>query len=402
MSQTDRLTTGRPFVFSVVFIVFFAGCARAQVGSSGTDALSLGGSYYYGSFIANDPRLQYVQDGRTVLGEISIASQTSGKKEWQRASGNPEIGLAFLYGRSGSSQYIGSLSSLVPFINFHLYRTGIFALNFRLGAGATWVQKVFNPETDYKNLVISTHLNACINLVLASRIQLLPRTSLDLGVSFTHISNGGIKVPNLGLNIPSLAAGIRYSLTRPGGPPAKPSDAYPAKLSDTARATANTVTALPATALAAAAITDKKIHYYVYAFVAGKESYPIESAVYLVNVFSLEALKNFSPTGRVGAGINFTYDRAQTTEVLTRTVYSFSSSKSLWQASVYGVYEYVTGNLSFPLQIGYYLYNNYKINTIWQNIGIKYRFSAHWTAGIGLKAHLGNGDFIQGGLGYRF
>src|SRR5450631_1125424 len=321
MSQTDRLTAGRPFVFSVVFVVFFAGCVHAQgvdsssgvrTGTSpgqGTDPLLFGGSYYYGSFIANDPRLQYVQDGRTVLGEISIASQTSGKKEWQRASGNPEIGLAFLYGRSGSSQYIGSLSSLVPFINFHLYRTGIFAVNFRLGAGATWVQKIFNPETDYKNLVIGTHLNACINLVLASRIQILPRTGLDLGVSFTHISNGGIRVPNLGLNIPSLMAGIRYSLTRPGGAQKIRDEEGPS-------------------AAASAAAPDKKIHYYVYAFVAGKESYPIESAIYLVNVFSVEAMKNFSPTGRLGAGINFTYDRAQTKEVLTRTVYSFTSSQS--------------------------------------------------------------------------
>lgn len=369
------------FVFPLALCIAFFSPALAQISgdpirrcdSSLLHSLSFGIQAHYGSFIANEPKLQSVQDGHTFLGEFDITSQTSGRRAWQQAAGYPEIGLAFLYGQSGASEYIGHLAAILPFMNFPLYKTGVFTANLRLAVGPAWVQKIFNPETNYENLVIGSHLNACLNILFSSRIRILPHTDLELGLSFTHISNGSFKLPNLGLNIPALSAGIRYELfpfRRPHLAPLPP--------------------------------IKKKIHYYFYSFVAGKESLPLESAVYLVNVFNLEALKDFSRTGRIGGGVNMTLDRAQSVEVPYSQIFAFDRSKSQWQASVYVAYEYVIGNLSLPLQVGYYLYNNYPVQSFYETAGVKYKFAAHWSAGFALKAHLGNGDFFQWGLGYQF
>jgi lipid A 3-O-deacylase PagL len=336
-------------------------------------SLSFAVRAHYGSFIANEPKLQSVQDGHTFLGEFDIISQTSGNRAWQQAAGYPQIGLAFLYGQSGASEYIGHMAAVLPFINFPLYKTSGFTANLRLAVGPAWVEKIFNPETNYQNLVIGSHLNACLNALVSARIRILPRTDLELGLSFTHISNGSIQLPNLGLNIPALSAGFRYELFpfhRPHKEPLPP--------------------------------IKKKIRYSFYSFVAGKESLPLESAVYLVNVFNLEALKDISRTSRFGGGINMTLDRAQSTEVPYSVVFAFDRSQSQWQASVYIAYEYVVGNLSFPLHVGYYLYNNYPVASIYETAGVNYKFATHWSAGFALKAHLGNGDFIQWGLGYQF
>lgn len=329
--------------------------------------------FHCGSFIANKPKLQYVQDGYTFLGEFDILSRTIGTRPWQQFANYPKIGLAILYGQSGASTYIGHVAALLPFVNFQLYETGGITANLRMGVGPGWVQKVFNPETNYQNLVIGSHLNACLNLMLSTEMRLLPHTFLDLGFSFTHLSNGSFTLPNLGLNIPALTVGLRYDLF----PEQKRLHQYvpPPK---------------------------KKINYYLYSFVAGKQSLPLESAVYLVNVFNAEALKDFSRTGRFGGGINMTLDRANSIQVPYSPTFAFDRSMSHWQASVYVAYEYVIGNLSLPIQVGYYLYNNYPVNSIYQNIGIKYRFAPHWIAGFALKAHLGDGDFIQWGLGYKF
>jgi hypothetical protein len=323
--------------------------------------------------MADAPKLQYVRDGHTRMVELDVMAQTTGKRSWQQTAHYPQAGLAFLYGESGASVYIGHIAAVLPVISFPLYEAGGITLNGRMGVGPAWVQKVFNAGTNYENFVIGSHLNACINLMLSSEIRLLPRASLDLGVSFTHISNGGIALPNLGLNVPALTAGLRYDL-------------FP-------RQTRIKRTLAP---------VKKKTSLYLYSFVAGKQSLPLKSAVYLVNVFNLEALRDLSRTSRLGGGINMTLDRAGSREVPYSPTFVFDRSQSHWQASVYAVYEYVVDKLSFPLQAGYYLYNKYPVNSIYQNIGVKYRFAAHWSAGFALKAHLGNGDFLQWGLGYKF
>ena len=328
---------------------------------------------HYGSFITNVPKLQYVKNGYTVLGELDVSSQTTGTRSWQQSSNYPEIGMALLYGQTGASEYIGHMAALLPFMNFHLYETGGISANLRLALGPAWVEKPFNAETNYENLVIGSHLNACLNILLSTSVRILPRTDLDIGFSFTHVSNGSFTLPNLGLNIPSFSAGLKYEL-------------FP-----TQRRIHKVLPPMK-----------KKINYYFFTAVAGKESLPLESAVYLVNVFNVEALKDFSRTGRFGFGINMTLDRANSIEVPYSAIFAFDKSMSHWEAAVYGVYEYVIGDLSFPLQVGYYLYNNYPVSSIYETAGVKYRFAPHWCAGFALKAHLGNGDFIQWGLGYKF
>ena len=194
-----------------------------------------------------------------------------------------------------------------------------------------------------------------------------------MGVSFMHMSNGSIKLPNLGLNIPAASLGLKYVLN-PGLRKIK-TDIEEVK---------------------------KKVYYYLFTFVALKEAYPLESPLRLVNLISFEILKDFSRTGRFGGGFNLTYDRALSTEVVNSITFAFDNSKLRLEASIYGSYEYVMGNLSIPLQIGAYLYNNYPVTEIYEMIGVRYRFSDHWIAECGLKAHVTNGDFIQWGVGYKF
>jgi hypothetical protein len=278
-----------------------------------------------------------------------------------------------LFGKSGGDKYIGNIGGLVPFINFPLYKKNRFKMNCKFGLGTGWVQKPFNVQTNYKDFVIGSHLNVCINLQVLSGLKIEKHTYLHIGFSLTHFSNGSIKLPNLGLNIPALSAGLEYSFN-----------------------------AQPKMIKRVVPPLKKKWHYYLFAFAAVKQALPLESPIRLVNLVTFEIMKDFSHTGRYGAGINLTYDRALSTEVPYSVTFAFDESKLKLEASIYGAYEYIIGNLSIPMQLGIYLYNNYQISKIYENIGIKYRLAQHWIAGVLLKAHLGNGDFIQWGVGYKF
>jgi Lipid A 3-O-deacylase (PagL) len=328
---------------------------------------------YYGFIDPNLPDLQYVIDSRPFLAELSISSQTTGKQYWQQSNGYPELGLSFLFGNSGSRQYIGNVYALVPYIQFSFFNASRINGSFRVGMGGAWVDKTFDPQSDYQNLIIGSHLNFCASLMASMGVRVLPGTYIDFGVSLTHISNGSAKLPNYGLNPVALSVGLKYDLHPP------------------LNMIRNTLPPV-----------DKKWGYYVYLFAAIKEAPPLESAVYLVNVLNLEAMKNFSHTGRFGGGISLTYDRSLTTEDNNSPQFTWDGSKLKLEAALYGAYEYVAGIISFPVHLGFYVYNNYMISSVYEEVGVRFRISDHFIFGGAVKAYLGHGDFIQWGLGYKF
>src|SRR5450432_320115 len=336
-----------------------------------THRLSIGIMGHYGFIDPSISTLAYVMYSHPELLELSVSTQTIGGQSWQQNNNFPEVGLAFLYGNSGSPKYLGHMTALIPFIKFYAFRSSRFYMGFRVGMGGAWVEKIFNKETNSKNLIIGSNMNFCANLMVSVGTKILPRSYLDAGFSLTHLSNGSMKLPNYGLNPISISAGIKYDLH----PPLK-----------------MIKSPLP--------LLNKKWNYYIYAFAAFKESPPIESPVYLVNIINAEVMKDFSYTDRIGAGINFTYDRSLVTQDLNSPGYHFDNSKLRLEVGLYLAYEYVAGNLSFPLQVGVYVYNNYLESTVYETVGIKYRIAEHWVIGGAVKAYLGKGDFIQWGIGY--
>lgn len=335
--------------------------------------LSFTGAIHYGLYNAGNPKLQAIIDSRPILGELDISTQTTGKKSWQQLGGYPVLGIGIIYGNSGSREYIGNLAGIFPFINIALYKKDIFSLNCRLGIGAGWVQKPFNVETNYENLVIGSHLNACINLRFTAAFRLARHLTSDLGISFTHFSNGSSKLPNLGLNIPTLTLGLKYTINPALRMINRSYDPAP-----------------------------KKVNYFLFVSGAVKEAYPLESATYLVTLFNFEVLKDFSYKGRFGGGLNLTYDPSLSTEVTNSVLYAFDQSKPKTEVSIYGSYEYVLGKFSLPLQFGVYLYNNYPVEWVYQVIGFRFRVDNHLILSAGLKTHFFNADFIQWGIGYKF
>ena len=355
----------------MLFLVFSAPAQNTS--SSFSQSLSFSAALHYGFSNPANIKLESIQNSRSFLEELDISSQTTGQKIWQQQAGYPIIGLSFLFGQSGSSQYIGNIAAILPFINGSIYRKDFFKLGWRFGIGPGWVQKPFNPQSNYQDLVIGSHLNACVNLQLFSTLKIWQKISINLGLSFTHLSNGSVKLPNLGLNMPALTLGVCYYL-----------HPHPAMVKRS----------LP--------LIPKKWNFFLFTFLAIKEAPPLESPPGWVNLLSFEVMRTISSSGRVGGGINLTYDRTLRTEIPNSLTFAFDDSKLKLEASLYGSYEYVMGNLSIPIQLGAYLYNNYVISEIYENIGVRWRLSPHWLAGMSLKAHLFKADFIQWGLGFQF
>ena len=332
---------------------------------------SIGTRFYYGSFITPSSKLEYVRDSYTSFGEVYLQYQMKGNKHWQVTHKYPQWGVSFLYGNTGSRQYIGNMRAAYAYINTPLLKSGNYTSSFLFGAGPGWINKPYDIYTNPKNTIIGSKFNAFIHLMLQNEIKITDRFFVNANLSFMHLSNGGATLPNLGLNIPVFSAGLRYAFSDPVIETKPISEKF-----------------------------RKKTTYKIYTTIGVKQWPWVGSNTYLINTVQLEAGRQISYNNSYGAGIIFFYDR--TLSHYASEANSKPPHRNKLQAGVYGSYEHFFGKLSFPMQAGAYVYNRYKSPVLFQQIGMRFHLTKHLSTEILLKTHMGKADFIHTGIGYNF
>jgi hypothetical protein len=329
---------------------------------------SFGGQAHYGSFITILPKAQYLRDSYSYFGEINF--QRNYKTQWLLDSQLVQWGGGFFFGNTGSRQYVGKMAGIFSFINLPLLHKNNFTSKLRMGGGLGWIEKPYNKNTNHKNVLLGTALNAYLNFIWQNEFKLTPKTFFNLGLSFSHLSNGSSTLPNLGLNIPAVSIGVRYAYNDEASPSRILKDSF-----------------------------QKKISYNLYASAGIKQHPWIGSKRYLVNVLSAEITKQASRKHQYGGGIILFYDRSL--EVNPRTITSDKREHNNFQAALLATYEYSIGRLSLPLQLGGYVFNHDVYSVIFQQAGLRYRFSKRFSAEMILKLYGGKADNFHAGIGYK-
>jgi hypothetical protein len=325
---------------------------------------------YYGSFLTHLPKAQYLRDSYSYFGELSISRQTDGQQDWQLANGLPQVGVALFYGNTGSRRYIGRMGGVFPFVAWRLYNTNGFKSSFRAGAGIGLVEKPYNKISNHKNVLVGSYGNAYIHFLWQNDVRLYSGLHLTAGFSFSHFSNGSSSLPNLGLNIPALSIGLRYSGVKDPRLVKRKLDPL------------------------------NKNSTFTILTTAGLKQFPwIESQRYLVNTVQLEWARRFRHSARYSGGAVLFYDRAL--EVNPAGILDQKRKGNKLQAGIYAGYEHLLGRLSVPVQLGLYVHNRDIYSALFQQLGFRYRITSQWSAQLAMKTHSGKADFIHLGVGYQ-
>ncbi len=351
-----------------VFILAFPFLARAQ--NHFQHSGSFGFQTHYGSFLTQSPKAAYLRDSYTSYHELYYQHQTSGNKPWHVANKLPQWGVAAFWGNTGSQQYMGHMAGAFGFMNVPLLKANRFTSKLRGAMGLGWVQKPYDKATNHKNVLIGSPINGFVQFLWQNELKVASRIFINAGLSFTHLSNGGSTLPNLGLNIPALSLGIRYGA---GEAFADPTFPYFEK---------------------------EKMTFTLFASAGTKQAPWVESSRYLVNTLSIEASKKIGYSSLVGGGALFYYDRSL--QVHPAGIPSLKRKGNFLQVGVFAAYEHQFGKVSVPLQLGAYVYNKDLSPQLFQNLGLRYRFHPNWSGQFILKTHMGQADHIHFGLGYHF
>lgn len=328
---------------------------------------------YFGFIVAHRPAMAHLVTSHLFMHEIGIQKIHNGEKKWEELYNYPTTGFSLIYTGLGDNPRLGTAAALVTFIDVPIKKNPHFTWNGRIGAGIGYISKIYHPEYNFENIAIGTKLNSTI--IGSTRVQwhVTNKFSLEAGFGLTHFSNGSIKTPNLGYNIPAINLGINYKLTEPP-----------------LQHAVDTVLSEP-----------QKMNYLIGAAVGLKENYPPGAATYWASSVSFLAEKIISQKSKAGLALDLFYDESLDEKLEMDSAKNVSKSVD-FRNGIGLYYALRIGRVSLPIQMGMYLAPLYTGDgSFYHRVGFKYDFTKRLVGNISLKSHFGKADYFEFGAFYK-
>ena len=317
--------------------------------------------------------------------EFNFKSKKYGRKPWHQHHNYPITGVDVFIYHIGEKEVFGNAVGVFPNVSFYIIQKQNWNFLFQLGGGVAYLSTHFHPVTNTVNNAIGSNLNNITNFKFQFDFRLHPKWTLNSGLSFTHFSNGATQLPNLGINIPSLAIGFKYTPS-----PLVKEDF----ISHEQEPLVN------------------RFGINSYVGIAYREHIVSGGPRYPTHIASLAGTFLISPVNRLIAGIEFEFNRS--VYVFGLETFSFNSEAEARKRSSRWMFfvadELLFGNIGLLGQIGVYLPTNPFLTggTIYNKLAIRYYFPAipksgiRFHAGIYLKSHKTVAEYFGIGIGAAF
>lgn len=146
-------------------------------------------------------------DHHFYLHELNLFKRTSGNEAWHHHFNFPETGIGILYSNLVDPA-LGKVVAIYPYIDYPLIKRSK-SLSFKGGIGLGYATEKHDINQNHENIAIGSHLNAAITLQLKLRF-ITGRYRVETGPALTHLSNGTVNMPNLGINLIHWKLGLSY------------------------------------------------------------------------------------------------------------------------------------------------------------------------------------------------
>lgn len=275
----------------------------------------------------------------------------------------PGFGIGINYIKSGNENAIGDVKGIYGFTKLIL-RKKDSSLRFKIGFGLGHVEKIYDPNTNNKNIAIGSHFNANV-IFKVEKDFIFNSHALYLGAGLTHFSNGSSQTPNLGLNFVSLNAG--YSLF---------SQKKTINFFKNKRINYN-----------------KKINFGIAYRIGVRENFEPFRKKYSIQTYSLYSIYSKNERRNYLAGLDFFYNPS---------VSFYGESISKLQTGFFVGKEWLINQLILGIDIGAYIYDEYKEDGIsYQRLNISYLLTPQLKATFLLKSHWTVAQTFQLGIAYE-
>jgi hypothetical protein len=358
------------YLFRIIYILLlFCCCSQMNAQATSDSFPPLGGviaGVLYGSIFAHSQAVQNTAGAHPRGIELQRMVQQADRKAYNICRCYPRQSiLASAYSFDNS---VLGWSTMAAYMLEPSYRMSDWLFFSMRGAvGVAYASNPYNVISNPTNQSYSTTINAYLMYGLGLQVQVSQRTALQLTANFQHISNGGIKEPNKGVNWPTVGLHlVRYN---------KPLILY--------RGTREKNDAWRSLSWRKDVGVSGAIKRWIDEDGNSKQL-PVIGAMAHIG-------KQVGQIHQLTAGVEWTYDGTIDKRLLVDTL-----PGSPHKVGLMGGHEFLLGRIIFSQQVGIYVYKDNPDADKWfHRWGLLYRAGKHYWLGFNLKAHLHVADFID-------
>lgn len=170
----------------------------------------LGLKTHYGFIIPHSRELATIADSYPWGLQLDWSKLSLTQKAWNQCNCYSKVGLSFTYFNFGNPAVLGNAYNLILYGEPYLTFQKDLFFTFSTGIGATYLDQVYDEVTNPQNTFFSSPISFIVFLNFAINYKISPELYLNLTIHYNHISNGGIKQPNKGMNFPTIGLGLDY------------------------------------------------------------------------------------------------------------------------------------------------------------------------------------------------
>ncbi len=359
--------------YILIFITLLLGFKNQVVSQNG---LIPAVRMHYGFIIPHSQSIRDVSGSNPWGIEAEWNWQLMSQQAWNYCYCFPRTGVSFLFIDFDNPEILGHAYIPYTYIEPVLSTHKRIHSSLRFGFGPAFMDKVYDEQNNPQNLFYSSILSFVVLLDVAINFRLTQRMNLHLSANYNHISNGGIKNPNKGINFPTMSIGLDYNLR-------ELSYETPVKIQDINKHRG-------------------KWRFDIIGFGTGKSDIKGEQRF---AVFGLIA-NSSRIVGRLSAlslAIEGTLDNADKVEIERNDLQRDGKLiDHKYLAAMLG-HELLIGRFIFSTQLGVYLYSPFKrLDPLYQRYGLTFNVTDWLYIGTNIKAHLQVADFLDFRMGVSF
>jgi len=334
-------------------------------------------------FIKADINYGFIFDHRSTMGfvlkkyvhasEITLMKKTYGAKPTDQFYNFPMYGFGLYYANLQNNNVLGYVLAPHAFYAFPLFRGNKTIINFKIGLGLGYVSKKFDVDNNYYNSLISTTLNGFYQFKFDFIFFNDKPMNLLTGAGITHLSNGAVNLPNLGLNLPSYYLGLAYRLG-------------------------------PERQIISSKIADyKRNNSFELLFSAGlREVYITNEPKNKVYTTEFNYNRHLNNKHKLILGIDLFYDQSLYYSFEKNKVFNYQKSWFFY-SGIHAGYGLKVNKVSIIIENGFYTFTKAKqLSIIYQRLGLRYYLGKHVMANVSFKTYFAVAEFVEWGIGYQW
>jgi hypothetical protein len=329
---------------------------------------------HYGFIIPHSKVIENNSGSNPFGAEIILSKFNVNENDWRQCNCYSRIGISFGAFNFGNKAILGNSTNLQVFIEPVIKPKNNLFFTFKAGTGIAYLSEIYNEIYNPENLFFSTHISFLLYIDFLLHYKITNNLVFNMGANYNHISNGGTKQPNKGMNFPTASIGLEYIFN--------PVDI---KLHNYTKK--DTVSKK---------IKNEFIFFYSLKMQAKSSEFK-ETPCNIIGG-SWRIVKRISTLNAFSIGTDLVWDgfikeqiRREQTEIDNKRV------------SITVGHDLLFGRFLFSTQIGFYIYSPYKaMDPVYEKYALFYKINKNFISGIFLKAHRHVAELMGISAGYAF